>query len=338
MAPFDKRTGIGSQKHGNVMNKSASLPSHALDSFHPDWKRASLRERLVVWAALRAYRKKGQQGLSQMEKTTKDSPEYRLWRKNELTAQFFDNFSAEDVNGKDVLDFGCGSGDLSLIVAEAGARSVTGTDLEAERVELAIETTGQTEYRDIMHFVPSTSPNHIPFADNSFDTILCFDVMEHVMEPAEVIAEWARVLRPGGQVLIWWMPWMHPYGHHFAHIMPVPWAHLLLDEAAFMRVCGRIYESDEYTPPHWHVNEDGSKISDPYVHERMSTWLNGLKLNEFEKIVADSPLKVAAFNSDPMLKQSFIGTALRPMMRVPVLREWATAVALYRLQKPLNNG
>lgn len=316
------------------MTKSAAFSSNALDSFHPDSQKATLRERLVVWAALRAYRKKGQQGLSQMEKTTKDSAEYRAWRQSELTAQFFDNFSAEDVNGKDVLDFGCGSGDLSLIVAEAGARSVSGTDLEAERVELAIETTAKTKFREIMHFVLSTSPTHIPFPDNSFDTILCFDVMEHVMEPAEVITEWARVLRPGGQVLIWWMPWMHPYGHHFAHIMPVPWSHLLLDEAAFMRVCGRIYESDDYTPPHWHVNQDGSKVSDAYVNERMSTWLNGLKLREFEQIVADSPLDVADFKSDPMLKQSIVGKALRPMTHVPKLRELATAVALYRLQKP----
>lgn len=302
--------------------------------FHPDAKKPSLTERLILKAALRSYRKSGQQGLSQMEATTKDSPEYRAWRKSELTAQFFDNFSADDVEGKDVLDFGCGSGDLSLIVAETGARSVSGTDLELDRVELAVTTAADSPYAEMMHFVPSTSPRVIPFDDNSFDTILCFDVMEHVMEPAEVIAEWTRVLRPGGRVLIWWMPWMHPYGHHFAHVMPVPWSHLVLDEAAFMRVCGRIYDSEDYTPPHWHLNEDGSRLTNAYIGERMSTWLNGLGLREFEKLVSKSALEVKDFRGVPMREKSVIGKSLRPLTKVPKLRELATAVALYRLEKP----
>jgi len=313
------------------MQNSATLDPSA---FRPDAVKPSLRERLILAAALRAYRRKGQQGLSLMENTTKDSEEYRAWRQSELTAQYFDNFTAEDVVGKDVLDFGCGSGDLSLIVAEAGARSVSGTDLESGRVALAIETTGATEYADRMHFVESTSPTQIPFPDASFDTILCFDVMEHVMEPEEVIAEWARVLKPGGQVLIWWMPWMHPYGHHFAHVMPVPWSHLIVDEAAFMRVCGRIYESEDYTPPHWHLNEDGSRLKNAYVGERMSTWLNGLGLRDFERMVEASPLEVGNFRGVPMRADSTIGKTLKPMTKVPRLRELATAVALYRIVKP----
>lgn len=42
----------------------------------------------------------------------------------------------------------------------------------------------------------------MPFADASFDTILCTEVMEHVMNPEKVAEEFARVLKPGGTVII----------------------------------------------------------------------------------------------------------------------------------------
>lgn len=42
---------------------------------------------------------------------------------------------------------------------------------------------------------------YLPFADGSFDTILCTEVMEHVPNPEKTIEEFARLLRPGGKVL-----------------------------------------------------------------------------------------------------------------------------------------
>ena len=42
----------------------------------------------------------------------------------------------------------------------------------------------------------------MPFADASFDTILCTEVMEHVMDPEKVTAEFARILKPDGIVII----------------------------------------------------------------------------------------------------------------------------------------
>jgi SAM-dependent methyltransferase len=54
------------------------------------------------------------------------------------------------------------------------------------------------------------SPLHdIPFDDGAFDAVICNAVLEHVENPAEVIAEFARVLRPGG-VLYLCVPFMQP--------------------------------------------------------------------------------------------------------------------------------
>lgn len=43
---------------------------------------------------------------------------------------------------------------------------------------------------------------HLPFADREFDTILCNQVLEHVFEPDEFVAELLRVLKPGGTLLL----------------------------------------------------------------------------------------------------------------------------------------
>ena len=54
----------------------------------------------------------------------------------------------------------------------------------------------------------------MPFADQSFDTILCTEVMEHVMHPEKVVAEFARILKPGGMVIIT-VPFFYPIHDSF---------------------------------------------------------------------------------------------------------------------------
>lgn len=43
--------------------------------------------------------------------------------------------------------------------------------------------------------------NRLPFSDQSFDTVMCTEVLEHLPEPPTALAEMARVLRPGGRML-----------------------------------------------------------------------------------------------------------------------------------------
>jgi SAM-dependent methyltransferase len=49
----------------------------------------------------------------------------------------------------------------------------------------------------------------LPFADATFDNVVCLEVLEHVPDPAVIIAEIARVLRPGGQAWLS-MPFLYP--------------------------------------------------------------------------------------------------------------------------------
>ena len=56
-----------------------------------------------------------QEGAAGERAATFDPEAYQAWRKSELESQFSDHFSADDVRGKDVVDFGCGGGELSFL-------------------------------------------------------------------------------------------------------------------------------------------------------------------------------------------------------------------------------
>jgi 2-polyprenyl-6-hydroxyphenyl methylase/3-demethylubiquinone-9 3-methyltransferase len=92
-----------------------------------------------------------------------------------------------------VLDVGCGAGFLTNELARQGHR-VTGVDA-------APGTLATAERHDTTRSVRYTVADalRLPFDDGSFDVVCAMDFLEHVEQPAAVIAEVARVLAPGGQ-------------------------------------------------------------------------------------------------------------------------------------------
>jgi 2-polyprenyl-6-hydroxyphenyl methylase/3-demethylubiquinone-9 3-methyltransferase len=93
-----------------------------------------------------------------------------------------------------VLDIGCGGGLLAEEFARLGCR-VTGVD-PSERSLAAARAHAASQGLPIAY--RAASGEALPFADASFDVAYCCDVLEHVSDPHRVIAETARVLRPGG--------------------------------------------------------------------------------------------------------------------------------------------
>jgi 2-polyprenyl-6-hydroxyphenyl methylase/3-demethylubiquinone-9 3-methyltransferase len=92
----------------------------------------------------------------------------------------------------EVLDIGCGAGFLSNHLAREGI-AVTGLDASQASIDVAArhDETGAVRYLlgDALH---------LPFANESFDVVCAMDFLEHVEDPAAVVAEVARVLKPGG--------------------------------------------------------------------------------------------------------------------------------------------
>jgi len=103
------------------------------------------------------------------------------------------------VRGLDVLDVGCGFGGLLIVMHEAGAKSLSGMEIDATRVHWA------GERMKALRFPATLRQFDICRADaiqqlGTYDLILAQDVIEHVSDPRATIQHISRLLRPGGFV------------------------------------------------------------------------------------------------------------------------------------------
>ena len=115
---------------------------------------------------------------------------------NPLRLDWIDGLAA--LAGKRVLDVGCGGGILSDAMARRGA-NVLGIDLAGKALKVAqlhaLEaSTPRVEYREV---AAEALADEMP---GSFDVVTCMEMLEHVPEPASVVAACSRLVRPGGWV------------------------------------------------------------------------------------------------------------------------------------------
>ena len=114
---------------------------------------------------------------------------------NPLRLHFIDE--AVGLNGKRVLDVGCGGGILSESMAEKGA-DVVAIDLGEKALKVAklhqLESGSKVDYQLIaVEALASQQPA-------SFDVVTCMEMLEHVPDPAAIIDACAKLVKPGGSV------------------------------------------------------------------------------------------------------------------------------------------
>jgi 2-polyprenyl-6-hydroxyphenyl methylase/3-demethylubiquinone-9 3-methyltransferase len=98
---------------------------------------------------------------------------------------------------KIVLDVGCGGGILSEGLAFRGAH-VTGIDMGEANLAVAREhAEGQQLNIDYRHIPVETLAQEMPAA---FDVVTCLEMLEHVPDPAAIVAACAQLVKPGGHV------------------------------------------------------------------------------------------------------------------------------------------
>ncbi|MEM9667851.1 MAG: bifunctional 2-polyprenyl-6-hydroxyphenol methylase/3-demethylubiquinol 3-O-methyltransferase UbiG [Pseudomonadota bacterium] len=102
-----------------------------------------------------------------------------------------------DWQGKTVLDLGSAGGFMAEAIASRGAR-VTGIDPSEPAIAAA---RAHASAHDLNIDYNVGVGESLPFKDNNFDAVVCVDVLEHVSDLAQVIAEVARVLKLNGQFL-----------------------------------------------------------------------------------------------------------------------------------------
>ncbi|MEV5720857.1 class I SAM-dependent methyltransferase [Amycolatopsis mediterranei] len=95
-----------------------------------------------------------------------------------------------------VADLGCGTGSLTLLLAEAG-HEVCGVDLSERMLDAARAKTAGLQVE--LRLGDAADP---PCPDHSFDVVLVRHVLWAMPDPAAAVGRWVRLLRPGGLLLL----------------------------------------------------------------------------------------------------------------------------------------
>ncbi len=94
-----------------------------------------------------------------------------------------------------VLDVGCGEGASAGALRARGATRLTGVELSPEFADVA-----KRHYDEVV--VGSVEDDPLAWSPESFDVILCYDVLEHLYDPWQVLRRLRQLLRPGGRLHI----------------------------------------------------------------------------------------------------------------------------------------
>ena len=166
--------------------------------------------------------------------------------------------AAEELLGMDqVLDVGCGDGQVSRLVKRLGAGFVAGIDPTWNQVTVAAERGGG------LH-VTKAGADGLPFFDETFDAVVACLVFEHIQDVDTAISEVARVLRPGGRFCFFLN---HP-------LLQTPGSGLIDDQILdppeqYWRIGPYLIEQES--------NEEVEKdIFIPFIHRPLSRYVNAL--------------------------------------------------------------
>jgi ubiquinone/menaquinone biosynthesis C-methylase UbiE len=115
------------------------------------------------------------------------------------------NLNYDFFNNKDVLEVGCGATGIIFFLKN----TKTKIGIEPMDVNDLIEDWKRP-------FVTKGVGEALPFENNSFDTVICFNVLEHIVDPAKLIREVYRALRDNGDFLLWF----HCLRNQFKYLQP----------------------------------------------------------------------------------------------------------------------
>ena len=103
--------------------------------------------------------------------------------------------------GKILLDVACGAGGPALRLAAITGCSVVGIDLHDQAIAAANSLAAERGLAQLAEFRIANAATQSSFADASFDAITCIDAINHLPNRQAVIADWVRLLKPGGRLL-----------------------------------------------------------------------------------------------------------------------------------------
>jgi len=227
-----------------------------------------------------------------------------------------------NLEDKDVLDVGCGLGGKTLFHLQKGARSVTGLDISQTNVQIArscfMERQPDSSRRPGLVVADAAA---LPFADNSFDLAISTYTFEHLADPAKVLGEIQRVIKPGGEVFISFPPYFSPWGAHLTDWIHFPWCQVLFSEEALLNVARTIEETH-----HIHARLPGFARVD-LIGAVELPHVNKLTMRGFDRLLEASSLEVLSKIHRPVeaKRARMLHPVLSLATKIPLLREAFTS-------------
>lgn len=210
--------------------------------------------------------------------------------------------AARDVRDKVVVEIGGGLAELSKYFASQGASRVFCVEPNPEWHAKATEACRGQGNIDVL----KAFGQNLPIPDRSVDNVIMHDVMEHVEEPDAVLAEAFRILRPGGILFVYFMPFFAPFGGHTWSFFPVPWAHLFYGRKVLAEMRSHVSG--------WHTTRLGE------------TGLYRMSLRDFERCIHRSRFSVADMRLVGLKGQAWL-------TKMPLVRETCTMIVAARLSR-----
>jgi len=129
------------------------------------------------------------------------NPARSIYERQRLYKTVLSVLLAESVEGRRVLDYGCGTGDWGLMLAGEGA-DVTLLDLSPVAIEVALRRASVSGVAGRVQGIARDANDLSCFRDDEFDLIYASAAVHHTLKYPNALDELLRVLRPGGQLVL----------------------------------------------------------------------------------------------------------------------------------------
>ena len=249
---------------------------------------------------------------------------YALWQfeKGADTISFYLNCADTNTMFRDkaVLDIGCGAAGKSLYYLTLGAKSVCGIDLvskyeaEAYALQEALGLSGFSFY--------TADAADTGFDDNSFDTVIMNDAMEHVDKPELVLKEIYRILKHGGRLYVNFPPYNHPYGAHLSDAIGIPWVHKLFSDKtlieAYKRLVCDMSDGGERIDFRIGLDENGNEYF---------SYINKMNIRRFKKLIQGAEFKVKYYHEEPLRR------IFKPFVKLGIAKDYFAKMVVCVLEK-----
>lgn len=195
---------------------------------------------------------------------------------------------------KVVLDIGCGEGGKTLFYATLNPEHVYGIDIVPHYKEKAEKLANAKGLDAITTFMTGDATS-LPFSDNSLDTIIMNDAMEHVDDPIGVLNECHRKLKPGGKLYVNFPPYYHPYGAHLSDVIGIPWVHSVFSTKTLIDVYKDLVSDLPDGQDRIDFRIDKNESGQEYF-----SYINKMTIKRFENILKQVPFTIGYYHHEPL--------------------------------------